>query len=84
MSPLYMIFRFKKGNLSFFEHYFESSHWHSYMRSIANMGAKFDRLNLNNQQFFSLLLPYPDLKEQEKIADCFSSIDSLISLESQN
>ncbi len=83
MSPLYMIFRFKKGNLSFFEHYFESSHWHSYMRSIANMGAKFDRLNLNNQQFFSLLLPYPDLKEQEKIADCFSSIDSLISLESQ-
>ncbi len=83
MSPLYIVFRLKKGNLSFYEYYFESSHWYSYMRNIANMGAKFDRLNLDNKQFFELPLPFPHLEEQQKIVDCLNSIDSLIFVQNQ-
>lgn len=78
MSPLYMVFRFKNGKLSFFEHYFETSYWYSYMRGIANTGAKFDRLNISNEQFFNLPMPFPRLKEQQKIAECLSSLDALI------
>lgn len=83
MSPLYMVFRFKNGNLTFFEHYFETRHWHSYMKFIANTGAKFDRLNIGNEQFFNLPIPYPRLLEQQKIADCLSSLDDLITAQSQ-
>lgn len=83
MSPLYIVMRFKEGNLSFFEHFFSSTHWHNYMRSIANMGAKFDRLNLTNQEFFNLPLPYPNLREQQKVVNCINSIDSLIFTQKQ-
>lgn len=83
MSPLYMVFRFNSGDVAFFEHYFETTHWHNYMKSIANTGAKFDRLNIGNEQFFNLPIPFPSLDEQCKIAECLSSIDELISLHTE-
>jgi type I restriction enzyme S subunit len=83
MSPLYMVFKFKEGNLSFFEHFFETKHWHNYMKSIANTGAKFDRLNIGNEQFFNLPIPFPISKEQQKITDCLSSVDNLITAQSK-
>jgi type I restriction enzyme S subunit len=78
MSPLYTVFRFKQGNLSFFEHYFETIFWHGYMKNLANTGARHDRLNISNEDFFNLPLPFPTLPEQQKIADCLSSLDDLI------
>jgi type I restriction enzyme S subunit len=78
MSPLYTVFRFKKGVLSFFEQYFETVHWHRYMKNIANTGARHDRLNITNDSFFDLPLPYPFMAEQQKIAGFLTKIDSKI------
>jgi type I restriction enzyme S subunit len=78
MSPLYTVFRFKKGVLSFFEQYFETVHWHRYMKNIANTGARHDRLNITNDSFFDLPLPYPFMAEQQKIAGFLTKIDNKI------
>ena len=70
MSPLYTVMKPKSGNLYFFEHYFGTSFWYKYMRGIANYGARHDRMNITNDDFEKLPLPFPNIKEQEKIA-CF-------------
>lgn len=79
MSPLYTVFRFTAGNLRFFEQYFETREWHSYMRSVANSGARHDRMNVSNEDFFSMPLPIPSPAEQEKIASFLEALDSKIS-----
>jgi len=68
MSPLYTVFRFKSGNLDFFEQYFNSTKWHKYLKSVANYGARYDRMNLTNSDFFSLPIFLPSSQEQQKIA----------------
>ena len=75
MSPLYTVFRFKEGNLSFFEHYFETTHWHDYMKSVSNSGARHDRMNITNESFLNLPVPYPSLPEQTKIANFLTVLD---------
>lgn len=78
MSPLYTVFRFRSGNPSFLEQYFETREWHDYMRSVANSGARHDRMNISNDDFFGMPLPFPSEREQEKIASFLSSLDSKI------
>jgi len=78
MSPLYTIFRFKKGNLTFLEYFFDTIYWHDYMQSIANFGARHDRMNITNDDFFALPLPFPSIKEQTKIANFLTAIDGKI------
>lgn len=78
MSPLYTIFRFKEGNVDFFEHYFRTNCWHQYLKDKANFGARFDRMNITNEDFFDLPIPFPPISEQQRIADCLASIDLLI------
>ncbi len=80
MSPLYTIFRFVKGNSDFWAHYFESTTWHRHMYSVANFGVRFDRMNISNEDFFNLRVPYPCPEEQQKIADFLSAIDKKIEL----
>jgi len=75
MSPLYTVFRFNKGNLLFYEYFFESKLWHKYMYSIANVGARHDRMNIATTAFFEMPIPYPDLLEQEIIANFLHNID---------
>ena len=81
MSPLYTIFRFKKGNTNFFEYYFKTNHWHRYMKSIANYGARHDRMNIKDRDFFNMPIPFPALSEQQKIADFLTAIDDKIDTE---
>lgn len=83
MSPLYTVFRFNKGNLGFFEGYFQTSYWHSYMKSIANYGVRFDRMNIKDSDFFKLPIPYPYAKEQTKIANFLTTLDNKITLAKQ-
>ena len=78
MSPLYSVFRFNSEADAFFEQYFKTSFWHKYMCSVANYGARHDRMNITTSDFMALPLPYPVLKEQEKIANFLTVIDKKI------
>lgn len=83
MSPLYTIFRFTSQNLKFIEFYFETSFWHKYMKSVANYGARHDRMNITNEDFFNIPIPCPSEPEQQKIASFLSAIDSKIEVTTQ-
>lgn len=83
MSPLYTVFRFVSSNNDFFAHYFKSTHWHHYMRQASSTGARHDRMSITNDDFMGLPLPVSVPKEQQKIADCLSSLDDLITAETQ-
>lgn len=84
MSPLYTVFTFFDINLDYIEQYFESSEWHFYMQSVANYGARHDRMNISDVNFFSMPIPVPHRDEQIKIADFLSIIDQkIISVERQ-
>ncbi|MBV9215558.1 MAG: restriction endonuclease subunit S, partial [Acidobacteria bacterium] len=80
MSPLYTVFRFKGVNRDFMEQYFESTVWHDYMRSIANYGARHDRMNISLNEFFEMPILLPGKPEQTAIASFLSALDELITL----
>lgn len=75
MSPLYTVFRFSKGLVRFFEYYFKTNMWHEYMKSIANYGARDDRMNITSSGFFEMPMLYPYIDEQVKIVNFLTDID---------
>jgi type I restriction enzyme S subunit len=84
MSPLYTVFRFINGDNDFYAYYLKSTGWHRYMRQVSSTGARHDRMAVTNIQFMAMPIPVaPSNKEQQKIADCLTSIDELIALEAQ-
>lgn len=83
MSPLYTIFKFNNSNNNFYAHYFKSTHWHQYMRKVSSTGARHDRMSISNNDFMMLPLPVSTVEEQQKIADCLSSLEDLIAAEVQ-
>ena len=83
MSPLYTVFKFHTGYIPFYEQYFQTDIWHSYLKSIANFGARFDRMNITVEGFFNMPLFLPTPAEQQKIADCLSELDALIAAETE-
>ena len=80
MSPLYTVFRVKNINLEFLDQYFKSNHWHRYMKSVANYGARHDRMAISSNDFINLPIKHPSLPEQQKIADFLSAVDKRIEL----
>lgn len=82
MSPLYTVFKIHTGCIAFFEQYFQTTIWHPYLKSIANFGARFDRMNITTEGFFNMPLLLPTIEEQQKIAECLSVLDDQISAES--
>ncbi|EOA5093836.1 restriction endonuclease subunit S [Citrobacter freundii] len=83
MSPLYTVFRFNSPQNDFYAHYFKSTHWYRYMRQASSTGARHDRMSITNDDFMWLPLPVSKPEEQQKIADCLSSLDALIAAEIQ-
>lgn len=83
VSPLYMIFRFDNYDNDFYEQYFKTSLWHRYLKSVSNTGARHDRMSISQDNFMKMPLPCHLEEEQQKIADCLSSLDKLISVEKQ-
>jgi len=83
MSPLYTVFRFNNTQNDIYAHYFKSTHWHQYMRQASSTGARHDRMSITNDDFMGLPLPVSKPEEQQKIADCLSSLDDLIAAETQ-
>ncbi|WP_101049075.1 restriction endonuclease subunit S [Macromonas nakdongensis] len=81
MSPLYTVFKFNDARNDFYAHYFKSTHWHQYMRQASSTGARHDRMSISNDAFMSLPLPVSTPDEQQKISDCLSSLDELITAE---
>ena len=83
VSPLYICFRIKDEKLfvnTFFEYYFESELIHKEIDKISQEGARnHGLLNISTKDFFDNITLYiPSYLEQQKIADCFVSIDKEI------
>ncbi|OCH21918.1 restriction endonuclease subunit S [Aliivibrio logei] len=78
MSPLYSIFHFKSDNNEFYEQYFKTTLWHRYMCSVANYGARYDRMNISTADFMNMTLPCPHVDEQDKIVSCLTAFDKKI------
>ena len=76
VSPLYTVFKIA-SNVSeeFYENYFESNLWAYEAYKVANYGARSDRMNITDRDFFNIKLPFPPLAEQEKIAEILSCWD---------
>lgn len=81
MSPLYIVFQFTKGNIDFFEHFYHSDLWHKHMESIANYGARADRMSFSSRDFFNMPIPYPSAEEQIHITSALASIKEKIETE---
>lgn len=78
MSPLYTVIRFEAESTDFYEHYFKTVSWHSYLRRVSSMGARHDRMSITTGDFMAMPVPTPLPREQEKIAECVGSVDGLI------
>jgi len=83
MSPLYTVFTVSEGNLVYLEYFFDSNFWHDYVKGVANSGARHDRMNITNKDFFDMPIFYPCLEEQTKIANFLSAIDQKIEVVAQ-
>lgn len=81
MSPLYSVFHFKSENVDYLEHFFNTTIWHKYLKEVANYGARFDRMAISTEDFYSMPILLPSLPEQQKIAECLGSVDDLIQAE---
>lgn len=81
-SPAYVILR-KRAELSdqFFKHLFKS---HNFIQQLTkNLEGLRDGKMISYKQFSELLLPNPNPFEQQKIAECLSTLVDLIGMESQ-
>lgn len=83
MSPLYTVFSFEAEDDGFYEHFFRSARWHAYMRLASNSGARHDRMAISNDDFMAMPVPSPSAGEQQKVADCLSSLDEVIAAEGE-
>lgn len=83
MSPLYSVFRFGDSNNDFYAYYFKTTGWHQYMRQASSTGARHDRMAITNDNFMAMPLPVSTQEEQQKIANCLTSLDELIRLEAE-
>ncbi|MBJ6118092.1 restriction endonuclease subunit S [Pontibacter sp. BT310] len=83
MSPLYTVFRFENRNLEFLEFFFETTAWHKYMKSIANYGARHDRMSITNEDFLKLPIPQPCKEEQKKITEFLTAVDNKLNYTSK-
>lgn len=79
-SPAYIILRKRVPIVDqYYKHYFKTE------RFIQDLNKDLEGIRdgkmVSYSQFSAIMLPKPDRKEQQKIADCLSSIDELITAE---
>lgn len=83
-SPAYIILRKREESISesYYKYYFKTR---KYIQNLnRNLEGIRDGKMISYNQFSSIKIPYPRLfKEQQKVADCLSSIDELIDAESR-
>lgn len=82
----FISFKFKKDYVpDFYQGYFENNFHGEQLKKFITSGARSNGLlNIRADDFFSIKLPTPvDRNEQQKIADCLTSIDDLITAQTQ-
>ena len=78
VSPLYTVFHVKKEYSDFIAFYLSSLLWVNYLKEIANYGARYDRLGINDKMLLSIPILLPPLEEQKRIAEVLSLCDEVI------
>ncbi len=82
-SPAYVILRLNAGySADYFKHFLKTSRFIALLTK--NLEGLRDGKMISYKQFSELQLPTPSLNEQQKIADCLSSIDDLLTFEAKN
>ena len=80
MSPLYTVFRTRDIDAVYFDYYFKTDHWHSFMKLNGDSGARSDRFSIKTDLFYDMPIPSPTLEEQRKIGSCFEKLSNFITL----
>lgn len=81
-SPAYIILRNKVDLVKdFYRHYFKTPRFIKDLNK--NIEGIRDGKMVSYKQFSEILIPYPSLPEQQKIASCLSSLDDLIQSQEQ-
>ena len=82
---VFLCFRLKSDQVhGFYQGYFDNNAHGVQLQKYITSGARSDGLlNISADTFFNLSFAIPDPKEQQKIADCLSSIDELINFREQ-
>jgi type I restriction enzyme S subunit len=76
-SPAYVVLRRRgEGSDAYFKHYFKTERFIQILTK--NLEGLRDGKMISYKQFSELRLPVPSAEEQQKIADCLSSLDELI------
>ncbi|MBA4347642.1 MAG: hypothetical protein C0413_02185 [Clostridiales bacterium] len=86
VSPLYLVFHQNNTEIlrsDYLDFYFASPQWHEYVYSVSNQGARFDRMSIDDSDFFKMPIPAPAATEQQKIAEILACCDQVISLKKQ-
>lgn len=80
----FISFKFRNEFIpSFYKGYFDNNFHGKQLKRFITSGVRSDGLlNISSADFFSIILPTPvNKEEQQRIADCLSSIDELIDAE---
>lgn len=72
----------KECDPKFFDYLFHNNYHGSWLRKFIQVGARaHGSLNVDTRHLWDMPVALPKLKEQQKIADCLSSLDDLIAAE---
>lgn len=82
---VFICFRLKKGYLNgFFQQCFEQNqHGRQLQRHITSGARSNGLLNISKETFFAVEIPTPSPAEQQKVAECLSSVDELITAQAR-
>jgi type I restriction enzyme S subunit len=84
VSPIYKCFRFRGDeNPVFWQWYFDSGIHNKALAGLVNEGARAGRFNISVTQFLSTSVWRPGKAEQQKIAECLTSLDELIAAQAR-
>lgn len=80
MSPLYTVFSVNSELIDndYLEQYFKSTIWFRYMNSIANYGARHDRMSITDDDFFNMPIKVGGVDEQYAIKKILVAADNEI------
>lgn len=84
VSTLYAVYRpTANSSADYIDHFFSGSYnLNSYLQPLVKKGAKND-MKVNNAAVLTGVIYAPDKDEQQKIADCLSSLDAVIAVEGE-